>query len=209
MPAPSAAPELDAGRAAIPSPDAATPADDLAAVPAACRGEALSLDAIMKREVCDVRGSTLPSPSAASLTLSATLATQVVARGGSAPIVLTMTNASSARLVFDLDLSCGEEVRFGVEAFDAKRKRVDQVGECGGVAMLCQNRVIRIALEPGGAVTKNLTFRPTVTRLDRHCAELSAGTLKPGRYTLDVKTPLHDPAKAESRRSATTHIEVQ
>ncbi|NOU34404.1 MAG: hypothetical protein HOO96_41455 [Polyangiaceae bacterium] len=190
VPAPSTVPELDAGRAAIPSPDAAPPGDNAAlAVSPACRGTTLSLDAILARKDCDVlfHQRELPAPSATSITLSAAAAAPAVPRAGKTTIVLTMTNASPAPVAFDVDLACGEAVAFPTEVFDAKGNRADYLfGGCGGIAMGCERKVVRVALEPGGTATKNLAFRPTVTRLTKGCRPHRGGRLLVFRGGLGV-----------------------
>lgn len=191
-------PEIDAPIAsAPPAPDASTapasknPLDDV--IPA-CRGGAISFDTEESENPCLIPNTDShdlpPSPGPNELEITAAVAEKSVAPGGTATVVVTMTNTTKEPMLLHVDYTCDEEAEFTVGVFDANNKRVDYISHknCDTTTYGCTRRVLRIVLDPGGSMQKQRSFSAKVTKLAADCGDVPAGPIKPGRYLLRVVT---------------------
>lgn len=184
---------------AAPAPDAsidAPPRSPLDDVGPACRGSALSFDTEESENPCLVSNAgshdVPPSPGPTELEITATVTEKSVAPGGTATIVVTMTNRTSAPMLLHVDYTCDAEAGFAVDVFDAHKKRVDYISHknCDTNTYGCTRRVLRLVLDPGGSMRKVRSFAAKVTKIAADCGEVPAGPIKPGRYVLEVVTGL-------------------
>ncbi len=126
------------------------------------------------------------------LTQSAT-----VRSGQQAEFVLKIENASGRPLPLELDDSCGA---FEAQASSARATTLES--ECGA---LCGRgldaKVLRVTLEPGGAIQKSVSLTATMRRVvakGDDCVEQATGALPPGAYTLQIPLPWEDPMRDDS-----------
>jgi hypothetical protein len=113
--------------------------------------------------------------------------------GDEVGLTVAFVNRGGSVLEVDLNVSCGKEFYFEVEAVNAKGQRADQVGGSCAVNMLCSRRTIHVPLAPGGRLHTQLAFKAIVTKPSALCEWRPAGPLRLGAYTLRVTTPLRDP----------------
>lgn len=191
-------PGLDAPVSRAPeAPDATiapapkNPIDDVAPV---CRGTDISFDTEESETPCLIPNTDShdlpPSPGPNDLEITAVVAEKSVAPGGTATVVVTMTNRTKEPMLLYVDYSCEEEPDFTVGVYDAKQKRIDHISHknCDTTTYGCTRRVLRIVLDPGGSMRKKRSFTAKVTKLAADCREVPAGPIKPGSYVLRVVT---------------------
>ncbi len=168
-----------------------SPLDDV--VPA-CRGAALAFDTVESEDTCLIPNtddhSLPPAPGPNVLEVTAAVAEKSVAPGSTATVVVTMTNKTAEPMPLYVDMTCGEELSFPIDVFDANKKRVDYISHenCDTNTFGCTRRVLRIAIEPGGSMRKTRSFAANVTRVAADCGDVLAGPMKRGRYVLHVDT---------------------
>ncbi len=182
---------------APPAPDASiapapkNPVDDV--IPA-CRGAAISFDTEESENPCLIPNTDShdlpPTLGPNDLEITAVVAEKSVAPGGTATVVVTMTNTTKEPMLLHVDYTCDEEAEFTVGVFDANTKRVDYISHknCDTTTYGCTRRVLRIVLDPGGSMRKKRSFTAKVTKLAADCRDVPAGPIKPGRYVLRVVT---------------------
>lgn len=159
-----------------PSPQkSAAPVSIPAAEP--CSGSDFDLDALP--ESCEVENG---RSSGSGIRASLVLESNAVRSGGEAPAELKLENAGAAPLVLFVHPGCSF-LSLGAE--DSSGQRADYVSDGCTYGMVCSSPVFRIVLQPGGKLTKKLSFTARVTHADRPaCEEKAAEGLKPGIYQL-------------------------
>lgn len=172
-------------------------------VPSTCRGASLQLDDLLAAHTCELKDTihgreirhpqANPAPPDDSLVISVEAPSDGVAAGSTADLAVTLKNATEGWLVVDFDVTCGAEGAFPAKALDAAGKRVDRVDLGCAELPICTSSVARVALEAGGVARKTLRFDTHVSKVAKNCKVTSAGTLRPGTYTLEISTPLERP----------------
>ncbi len=100
-------------------------------------------------------------------------------------------------LELDLNISCGKDHQFQVEALDAAGKRADRIERCG-YGTGCGRRTLHVALAPKGRVHTKLVFVAKVDEEDAQCNWKPSVPLRLATYKLRVSTPLRDEDKVHA-----------
>lgn len=176
---------------AAPAPSSTVPASVTSSKTEPCRGIAFDADNPDPR--CLVPHHEIKNVPADALRLRLTQSA-TIRSGQQAQFVLEMQNASGRPLPLEIDDSCGA---FEAEASNEKATTFES--ECGG---LCGGgpdaKILRVTLEPGGAIRKKVSLTATMRRVvakGDECTERVTGALPPGTYTLQIPLPWSEPMR--------------
>jgi hypothetical protein len=134
------------------------------------------------------------------------------APGGSARLSITYTNRSAQPLTLYFH-DCDPVGEPRVEIHDARSQRADFVEPTGyacAVDGACFTRDIAVSLAPGGHARSSALIRAMKRTYRRDCAEVPAGSLPPGTYTVKVWTALQwlDPTSHRAPRVAEAKVRI-
>jgi hypothetical protein len=106
-----------------------------------------------------------------------------VRAGATVGVRVVLTNATGDLLPIDVHSGCA---LFEIGAYDGAGARRDYVVHDCGFGRGCGGPTLRLWLEPGGTVTKRLSFTARVTQVSgaSGCRDADGGRLPPGRYSL-------------------------
>lgn len=178
--------------------------DPFADVKPACRGMNLSFDTEESEMDCRfprTEHDVFPSPAANELETSASVVEKSLRPGGTATVLVTLTNKTTAPMLLYVDLTCDDEPLFPFAVFDAtNRRRIDLIAHknCDTNTFGCTRRVLRLVLEPGGSFRRKRSFIAKVTKIVADCGEIMAGPIPRGTYVLHVVSGL--PENPDERR---------
>jgi hypothetical protein len=171
-------PLVVAGTMNATSPGPALPPAPVVADP--CRGMVFDLAALPD---CATHHPTDPPSQTSKLAVSLVPDSPRMPAGAIQGVSVVFTNKSSEALPVDVHSGCS---LFELGAYDAAGVRKDLViGSCGRGGG-CGGSVLRLVVEPGGTLTRHMTFKAEVTRVmpAQDCRDVDAGGLPPGKYQL-------------------------
>ncbi len=179
-----------------------------------CRGRELDADRLAATCRHERPTENAPPPSALRIELEAP--PHGVPTGTSAPAFVHFRNVSPAPLEFQLNSRCN--ALFDVTILGSDGRRVDLENEVGGLAVCGTVPGIRVTLEPGGVLVQRLEISTRAKRWvlidpkqeDGPFELRPAGPVAPGRYTIDVATPLYSDHKKgwEAQLHAKAPLEI-
>jgi len=151
-----------------------------------CRGAAFDADA--PPPACMVQSEHVPRAPAPGALKLRVVEQASVKSGAQATFTIEMQNATSAPIPLDFLDGC---MSWDTQADDGKHFTFDS--ECGGLCGTAE-QMLRVTLDPGGTVRKEVTLTATMRRVaGDQCKEQSLGPLPPGKYTMKVTLPWTDP----------------
>ncbi len=168
-------------------------------IPKACRGSKLTVDALFATKRCETKEISLPPPPADALAIAVELGAKTVRPGGTVSVKLSMTNRTNDALALDLE-GCGH---LELRVYDAKGERADEPSNCFNAGTVCLLRHVRVALEPGGSITKQFSFRAQTKDPGELCRIRPPGPMDPGSYKLEIDLPFVERLQSQSSNSFT------